>query len=178
MMASLFKTFAAVLLTAQLVTAQSAERTNHNELIIYTLTNAARLNPVTYRSNFLNTNNARNGCIASQSNSIPALKFNEGLQAAARFHSNDMNVNKCFGHDSCKCSQNCSFDKRIRQFTSGGGTLSENVVIDSSNDAVQYMVGARLLSYSSGSHLSMFRLSLCSRVPAVTLSHVKPADSL
>ncbi len=56
---------------------------------------------------------------------VPPLVWNDGLAAAARAHSTDMAVNRCYQHDSCNGRP---WWKRISSYYPGWTNLGENII--------------------------------------------------
>ena len=97
-----------------------------NELVVFTVTNAARANFDFYRNSIAGLSGAKTGCGQSMTSQAP-LEWSMALQGTAVQHTTDMVKNGCFSHDSCNCSgYECSFFSRVSK-NYGEAYAAENI---------------------------------------------------
>lgn len=100
-------------------------------LQIFTLVNAARINPRGYSETF---GNARFSC-PTPMNLRPTIWMDQ-LYNAAVSHSQDMINNPgCFTHSDCKCVRGkaCDAFSRIKRFYYSSNQYGENIAMNSKN---------------------------------------------
>eukprot|EP01111_Echinosteliopsis_oligospora_P004786 TRINITY_DN1785_c0_g1_i1.p1 TRINITY_DN1785_c0_g1~~TRINITY_DN1785_c0_g1_i1.p1 ORF type:complete len:473 (-),score=120.55 TRINITY_DN1785_c0_g1_i1:62-1480(-) len=106
--------------------ADSAGHPTYQERAAHVFSNAARVAPSQYKTNYMAGYNPSPANILTSAK-YPAVKpmyLEPKLTSSAFYHSNDMGVNGCFQHNSCDGTDTFA---RIRSYYSCSGGMGENI---------------------------------------------------
>jgi len=96
---------------------------NYSERLLHHWTNAVRVEPSAFKEDYIDGGCRWNQFSDDEQTPKPPLMWNHGLNEAARFHTEDMDSNDWFAHES---SDGTSFWDRTSRYYSGG-VIGENI---------------------------------------------------